>query len=74
MPWYLLHVAEIRTEIVVDLGARTARTGFSHFPEVIFTSTLDEVGGNKARLRQPNIVSFFVGGQVALVVCKVCCV
>jgi len=74
MPWHLLHVAEIRAKIVMDLRAGTAGTGLSHFPEVIFASTADEMRGNKTGLCQPNVTGFHIGRQVALIVHEVSCV
>ena len=69
--WDMLHVTEIRAKIVMDLAAGTAGTGFCHFPEVVFSTAVDEVGGDEARLSQPDLPGFFIGGQVALVVLEV---
>jgi len=74
MPGYMLHVAEVRPKIIMDLGTGTARSGFSHFPEVILAATLDKVRGDETRLCQPDVAGFLIRGQVALVVDEVGCV
>lgn len=51
-------------KIHVDFGARTARAGFAHHPEVIFLAAVDDVDGgvkaDAAEFFRPEIPRFFV--------------
>ncbi len=50
-----------RTVVVEDLGARTARTGRAHRPEVVVVVARD-ARGREADLALPDVLRFVVGG------------
>ena len=74
MPWNVLHVAKIRSEIIMNFGTGTAGTGFRHLPKIVFATAGKELGSHKARLRQPDVAGFVVGRQFALFVGEISCV
>ncbi len=48
-------------QINVDLGARTARTGIAHLPEIVFLAEPQDMRGIDVRLLAPEILGLAVG-------------
>ena len=65
---FAAQVIEFLTAVHVDLGTGSARTCFSHFPKILFTPKKQDMRRLHAGLLLPNICSFIIGRDIALVI------
>ena len=52
----------LRTTVDVDFGARAARAGFAHFPEIVLFAEPQDLVGRDVGLRPPPVVGLVVRG------------
>ena len=61
----------VRAHVVVQLGARTARAGVAHHPEVVLRPAVHDVLMRNGRLASPEAGSFFVGLETQFLIALV---
>ncbi len=70
MAWHTVLVTGCWSPIHVNFTARSAWTGFSHFPKIILASKFQHMAGIHAWLFFPEIGCIIICGQIAFIVFK----